>query len=43
MSTDTLSATLAPIELPDPDGRKVRLGTLWEAGPAVLVMLRHYG
>ena len=43
MSTDTLSATLAAIELPDPDGQDVRLGTLWEAGPAVLVFLRHYG
>ena len=43
MSPDTLSAALAPIELPDPDGQEVRLGTLWEAGPAVLVFLRHYG
>jgi len=43
MSPDTLSAALAPIELPDPDGQDVRLGTLWEAGPAVLVFLRHYG
>jgi hypothetical protein len=43
MSRDTLSATLAPIELPDPDGRKIRLGTLWEEEPAVLVFLRHYG
>ncbi len=31
------------IELPDTDGRSVRLGSLWEAGPAVLVFLRHYG
>ena len=43
MSTDTLSATLAPIALPDPDGQEVRLGTLWEERPAVLVFLRHYG
>jgi len=43
MSPDTLSAALAPIELPDPDGQEVRLGTLWEAGPVVLVFLRHYG
>ena len=43
MSTDTLSASLAPIELIDPDGQVVRLGTLWEKGPAVLVFLRHYG
>ena len=43
MKTDTLSAALASIGLPDPDGREVRLGTLWEEGPAVLVFLRHYG
>lgn len=40
---DSLSAALAPIELPDPDGRTVRLGSLWEERPAVLVFLRHYG
>jgi hypothetical protein len=39
----TLSARLAGITLPDPDGRAVRLGSLWEASPAVLVFLRHYG
>ena len=43
MATDTLSASLAPIELIDPDGQAVRLGTLWEEGPTVLVFLRHYG
>ncbi len=43
MATDTLSASLAPIKLIDPDGQAVRLGTLWEKGPAVLVFLRHYG
>ena len=43
MATDTLSASLAPIELIDPDGQAVRLGTLWEKGPTVLVFLRHYG
>lgn len=41
--SETLSAVLAPIALPDPDGREVRLGSLWEDGPAVLVFLRHYG
>ncbi len=40
---ETFSSVLAPISLPDPDGREVRLGSLWEAGPAVLVFLRHYG
>ena len=39
----SLSAALADIGLPDTDGREVRLGSLWEAGPAVLVFLRHYG
>ena len=43
MRTNTLSGTLAPIELRDPDGQELRLGTLWEEGPAVLVFLRHYG
>ena len=27
----------------DVDGNSVRLGTLWEDGPAVLIWLRHYG
>jgi len=38
-----LSEALAPIALPDFDGREVRLGSLWERQPAVLVFLRHYG
>ena len=36
-------AALAPLELPDLSGVPVRLGTLWEEGPAVIVFLRHYG
>lgn len=40
---DSLSAALAPIVLPDPDGREVRLGSLWQERPAALVFLRHYG
>jgi cytochrome oxidase Cu insertion factor (SCO1/SenC/PrrC family) len=43
MSKKTLSAALAPVELPDPDGNPVRLGTLWEDAPAIVVFLRHYG
>jgi hypothetical protein len=31
------------IELLDLDGEPVRLGSLWEEGPAVIVWLRHYG
>jgi hypothetical protein len=40
---ETLSARLAEITLPDPDGREVRLGSLWADSPAVLVFIRHYG
>jgi hypothetical protein len=39
----TLAARLAPISLPDTDGNPIRLGSLWEEKPAVLVFLRHYG
>ena len=39
----SLSAALAGITLPDPDGHEIRLGPLWEQGPAVLAFLRHYG
>jgi hypothetical protein len=39
----SLSARLAGIVLPDTDGREIRLGSLWETSPAVLVFLRHYG
>jgi hypothetical protein len=37
------SEALAGIVLPDADGNEVRLGSLWEATPAVIVFLRHYG
>lgn len=40
---DELTLRLAPIRLPDPDGREVALGALWQHTPAVLVFLRHYG
>lgn len=39
----SLSESLSQIILPDADGRPVRLGSLWENTPAVLVFLRHYG
>jgi hypothetical protein len=39
----TLSEALAPIILTDADGQPLRLGSLWERQPAVLVFLRHYG
>jgi hypothetical protein len=38
-----LSEALARITLPDADGNEVRLGSLWEESPAVVVFLRHYG
>jgi len=34
---------LAEIVLPDHDGNDVRLGEIWQDGPAALVWLRHYG
>jgi len=39
----SFSEALAGITLPDADGRQVRLGSLWESQPTVLVFLRHYG
>jgi hypothetical protein len=39
----SLSGRLAEIVLPDCDGREIPLGSLWNARPAVLVFLRHYG
>jgi len=39
----SFSARLAEIELPDTDGRRVKLGCLWADKPAVIVFLRHYG
>jgi len=40
---DTVSAKLAKIVLPEAGGGEVRLGSLWEKNPAVIVFLRHYG
>jgi hypothetical protein len=37
------AAAIENIELLDVDGKRVRLGSLWEDGPVVLVWLRHYG
>ncbi|MGA3196767.1 MAG: hypothetical protein ABSD39_17360 [Terriglobales bacterium] len=39
----SLSSRLAGIVLPDSESRPVRLGSLWENGPAVIAFLRHYG
>jgi hypothetical protein len=39
----TLSKRLADIVLPDALGQEIRLGSLWQTKPAVVVFLRHYG
>ena len=41
--SETLSATLANLTLPTVEGREIRLGTLWQESPVVVVFLRHYG
>lgn len=38
-----LADALADITLPAAHGTQVRLGSLWEDGPAILVHLRHFG
>jgi len=43
MAEGSIAAALADVTLPDADGRAVRLGSLWESAPAVVVFLRHYG
>lgn len=40
---ESISARLAAVVLPEADGGEVRLGSLWEQNPAVVVFLRHYG
>jgi hypothetical protein len=39
----SVASRLAPIVLPDTEGRSVRLGSLWEDRRAVVVFVRHYG
>jgi len=41
--SSSIAAALSDVVLPDVDARDVRLGSLWESGPAVVVFLRHYG
>lgn len=43
MTAESLSAKLSAIVLPNADERPVRLGSLWESQPAVIIFLRHYG
>ncbi len=40
---ESFSAKLANLVLPEAGGGEVRLGSLWEKAPAVVVFLRHYG
>ncbi|MGB9237194.1 MAG: hypothetical protein WCC04_22520 [Terriglobales bacterium] len=40
---ESFSAKLADIVLPEAGGADLRLGSLWETVPAVIVFLRHYG
>ena len=39
----SLAAALADLTLPDTDGTLLRLCALWQAGPAAVIFLRHYG
>jgi len=39
----SISAKLANVVLPEAGGAQIRLGSLWERIPAVVVFLRHYG
>ena len=34
---------LAPLELEDTTGARVRLGSLWRDRPVVLIFVRHFG
>jgi hypothetical protein len=38
-----LPTKLSPIVLRDADGKDVRLGSLWDSRPIVLVFVRHFG
>jgi hypothetical protein len=41
MAIDTQA--LGELEVQDPAGAAVRVGSAWAEGPAVLVFLRHFG
>lgn len=40
---DRIVEQLAAVEVLDPAGKSVRLGTLWESRPIILAMIRHFG
>ena len=37
------SRQLGQLEVLSPEGEKLRLGSLWEEQPIVLVLIRHFG
>jgi hypothetical protein len=39
----SLAKKLAGLEVTDPEGRAVALGTLWRERPTVLAFVRHFG
>lgn len=41
--TTTVTQELGELVLQDPDGKEVRLGSVWEGRPVVLVFVRHFG
>jgi hypothetical protein len=41
MNVDT--AALGQVELEDAAGAKMRVGSIWDERPAILVFLRHFG
>jgi len=43
MTATSFSAKLSEIVLSDADERPVRLGSMWESQPSVIIFLRHYG
>ena len=38
-----VTGRLTDVSVLDTDGKEVRLGTLWQEQPVVLVFVRHYG
>ena len=38
-----MAKDLEGLVLPDADGAPVRLGSLWQERPVVLVVMRHFG
>ena len=39
----SVAQELADLVVQDPDGKDVRLGSLWAERPVVLVFVRHFG